>query len=90
MNRKAIEAAAEIVNGLRHVTTGDSWDDSFEDFTRSAVATFLDEAGTSTVWCERHDAPQINPKICMEWPRGFYNIRSCQFVDAVLVLGSDG
>ncbi len=73
-----------------------SWDDlppipktKYLADTKIGVAAYLDEAGTPMDWCEIHDAPRINPKICMEWPRGFYNVRSCRFVDAVLVIGGN-
>ena len=59
LNSKALEVAAKVVNSLRHVTTGDSWDDSFEDFTRLAIAAYLDEADTPVRWCVTHDGEPV-------------------------------
>ena len=36
-----IDAATKIVNGLRHVTTEDGWDDSIEVFAEAAVKAAL-------------------------------------------------
>ncbi len=85
LNSKALEAAAKVVNGLRHVTTGDSWDDSFEYFTRSAVAAYLDEAGTPMKHCVRHNERSLAGKVCH---RGTAT-KPCVVVDAVLVLGGN-